>query len=294
MNKIIYLIILGAGIMGCTSDTESLQMSDDPLELNAVYEIEGYQTTSLEFSNLSGKVQGYLYVTNDCENLYLKLQSATEEDLDDAQVGIFEEEADFPVLGNNGKLSPGQLGYDKDDADELLWIFPLSEISTSGVFIFSHSWGDWAGELNYGNSRYFHYEFQICRDDLVCTYGKGFWRNHSNDNPEGQEDLWPISTIMLGSTQYPQDDLNSILDAPYDQGNGLVNFAQHLIAAKLNVAHGAESPNIEETISEADALIGDLIVLVGAFSEEQKKEAKELKELLETFNESNPCEEELE
>lgn len=124
----------------------------------------------------------------------------------------------------------------------------------------------------------------------VCTYGKGHWRNHSNDNPGNQANLWPVSSLSLGSVAYSQDELNTILDANNSTGNGLIIFSQHLIAAKLNVANGAGNSEIAAAISEADDLIGDLVVLADAFTNDQKDGSKDLKTALEEFNESGNCE----
>lgn len=42
--------------------------------------------------------------------------------------------------------------------------------------------------------------------------------------------------------------------------NGLIDLAHQLIAAKLNIANGADGSSINTTITQADALIGNLIV----------------------------------
>jgi hypothetical protein len=43
-------------------------------------------------------------------------------------------------------------------------------------------------------------------------------------------------------------------------GNGLISLAHQLIAAKLNVARGADGSTIASAIAAADALIGSLVV----------------------------------
>jgi hypothetical protein len=43
-------------------------------------------------------------------------------------------------------------------------------------------------------------------------------------------------------------------------GNCLISLAHQLIAAKLNIANGAPHDCIDQTIIEADQLIGDLVV----------------------------------
>jgi cysteine-rich repeat protein len=82
-----------------------------------------------------------------------------------------------------------------------------------------------------------------------CTYTQGFWKNHA--------DAWPVSSLTLGSVSYSKSQLISILQRPV-AGNGLIQLAHQLIAAKLNVAQGAS--RVGDTIAAADALIGSLVV----------------------------------
>ena len=58
---------------------------------------------------------------------------------------------------------------------------------------------------------------------------------------------------------YIDAQLQDILDkAP--AGNGLLDSAHQLIAAKLNVANGADDTDVAATITAADALIGALVI----------------------------------
>jgi len=85
-----------------------------------------------------------------------------------------------------------------------------------------------------------------------CTHTRGFWINH----PEA----WPVTTLTLGTGPYTQAQLLQILDQP-TMGNGLVQLASQLIAAKLNVATKATtSAGTANDITSADILIGDLVV----------------------------------
>jgi len=97
-------------------------------------------------------------------------------------------------------------------------------------------------------------KMSICVTDCAggCVHSQGYWKNHS--------DVWPVSSLMLGSVTYNQTDLLNILNAPV-VGNGLVSLAHQLIAAKLNLAAGAQEPiGITAAISTADALIGSLVI----------------------------------
>jgi hypothetical protein len=90
----------------------------------------------------------------------------------------------------------------------------------------------------------------------VCTRGQGFWQNHFPGD-------WPASVasggLTLGSVNYSAAQLESIFGAPV-AGNGLISLAHQLIAAKLNVARGADGSVVASSIAAADALIGSLVV----------------------------------
>ena len=69
-----------------------------------------------------------------------------------------------------------------------------------------------------------------------------------------------MTTLTLGTVPYTQAQLLQILDEP-TRGNGLVQLASQLIAAKLNVATKATtSAGVANDITSADLLIGDLVV----------------------------------
>jgi hypothetical protein len=68
-----------------------------------------------------------------------------------------------------------------------------------------------------------------------------------------------VTQLQLGNVTYNQQQLLSILRQPV-RGNGLVLLAGELISAKLNIAKGANGSCIQQTITAADALIGNLVV----------------------------------
>ncbi len=84
-----------------------------------------------------------------------------------------------------------------------------------------------------------------------CTFTQGYWKNHTN--------VWPVSSLTLGTVSYSAAQLLQILNQSVG-GNGLISLAHQLIAAKLNIANGADPTAIASTISAADALIGSLVV----------------------------------
>jgi len=65
--------------------------------------------------------------------------------------------------------------------------------------------------------------------------------------------------LLLGNRTYNRQELQSILGQAV-HGNGLVQLAHQQIAAKLNIANGANGSCIEQTLAAADALIGNLVI----------------------------------
>jgi len=84
-----------------------------------------------------------------------------------------------------------------------------------------------------------------------CTYTIGYWKNHF--------EAWPVAGLTLGTVAYTSAELLAILNQPAG-GNGLIILAHQLIAAKLNIANGADPTAAAASIAAADAQIGGLIV----------------------------------
>ncbi len=94
-----------------------------------------------------------------------------------------------------------------------------------------------------------------------CTFTQGYWKTHG---PEGcvtgnNTNVWPVTNLTLGNVNYTDLQLCSILNAAAG-GNGLIALAHQLIAAKLNIANGADGTAVAQAIADADALIGSLVV----------------------------------
>ncbi len=94
-----------------------------------------------------------------------------------------------------------------------------------------------------------------------CTFTQGYWKTHG---PVGCQtgnntNQWPVDKLTLGTVEYTDAELCSILNKPA-AGNGLLVLAHQLIAAKLNVANGADDTAVAAAIAAADALIGALVV----------------------------------
>jgi hypothetical protein len=84
-----------------------------------------------------------------------------------------------------------------------------------------------------------------------CTYTPGYWKNHP--------DAWPVTSLTLGTVVYTKAQLIQILEEDVN-GNGLISLAHQLIAAKLNIAQGADPTAAAAAIASADAMIGSLVV----------------------------------
>ena len=113
-----------------------------------------------------------------------------------------------------------------------------------------------------------------------CVLTQGFWKNHPK--------AWPVAQLQLGNVNYDQQQLLDILHQPV-KGNGLVSLAHQLIAAKLNIAAGADPSCIQETIAEADALIGDLVIPPIGNGYLAPRDAAPLAGILGQFNEGDMC-----
>jgi hypothetical protein len=68
-----------------------------------------------------------------------------------------------------------------------------------------------------------------------------------------------VNELELGNVAYSESECLDIFNQPVG-GNGLVSLAHQLMAANLNVSNGAQHDCIDQTITDADDLIGDLVV----------------------------------
>jgi len=98
-----------------------------------------------------------------------------------------------------------------------------------------------------------------CTTDGGCTFTQGYWKTHGPIPTGNNSNEWPVTSLVLGNVSYTDLQLQSIFDTP-GQGNGLITLAHQLIAAKLNVANGADDSAIAASIAAADALIANLVV----------------------------------
>jgi len=66
--------------------------------------------------------------------------------------------------------------------------------------------------------------------------------------------MWPVNSLTLGSQTYTQLQLLNILMSSTTSDASLV-LARQLIAAKLNIANGADGTPVTSTITDADAVL---------------------------------------
>ena len=100
-----------------------------------------------------------------------------------------------------------------------------------------------------------------CGNNGGCTFTQGYWKTHgpTGCNPSSSGNVWPVTSLTLGTATYTDLQICSILNTPAS-GNGLIALAHQLIAAKLNIAKGADASAIQSSLNAADALIGSLVI----------------------------------
>jgi len=87
---------------------------------------------------------------------------------------------------------------------------------------------------------------------LRCPNGNIYWKNH--------QEIWPVSSLLLGTRSYTKSQLLALLKAPASADASLI-LADQLIAAKLNLANGSPvAAHLSESIAAADALIGGNLI----------------------------------
>lgn len=283
-------MVLALGFSACS--VESIESEDvNSIDAKGNLKLVADEDPYTFYAGNSGNAKGTISVTNDCDFITVTIIPGENIELDEAELGIFTE---LPAL-NSGNNLVESLPYSLEDMDAgYTWKIAYDREITS-FYIFSKAWGDFAGTMVHGKTTYFIYDVAVLNCDEICSYGKGYWRNHSNDNPGNQWDAWATTVyadgMHLGDVEnaYTRAELNDILDLNNSQGNGLVILSQHLIAAKLNVAIGASVDGIDAAIEAADLLIGMKVPGVDSFTKDEKTDSESIKIILEDFNEL--CEE---
>lgn len=81
-----------------------------------------------------------------------------------------------------------------------------------------------------------------------CTYTLGYWKNHPQ--------AWPVESLVIGGQTYTHTQLIAILKKS-PRGDATYILARQLIAAKLNIAQGADDSAVADVITEADAWLAE-------------------------------------
>ena len=142
------------------------------------------------------------------------------------------------VKANSG---PVHLSTQRSHLDDIL--FPTSLMKSGSVDV---------GIPGFANVRVWNAVEVAILTDLGYTpvaQPQGYWKNNSS--------LWPVASLKLGSQTYSQVELLGILGRAVGADASLI-LAKQLIAAKLNVANGAASASIGNTITFADRLLSNL------------------------------------
>lgn len=160
-------------------------------------------------------------------------------------LNVFDGEAGTFLLGPNQTITV-EVG---DMADETgLTANMTSELAYGESYVFC---GYARGGNGIGSSALSTTETGVTTTSSNCTYTVGYWKTHPS--------AWHVSSLTLGTVTYSSTQLQSILNQPV-AGNGLISLSHQLIAAKLNLANGADPTAALATITSADAMIGALVV----------------------------------
>ena len=189
MKKLIYLFILAIGFTSCSVEsidsTENLLTADlKAPKISVAYAGPGEGA----FVNNGGKTFGYIFVTNDCENIYIEFAPTGTDDIEEVKMGVFED-GTLPSLNNGGNINVWTpFSYDLSNGADLKWVVPYSAGQTS-VNIFANAWGQWAGDLQHGKVNYLTYSIEevIC-DELECE--SGYMIGDKNFDEIGPSNNW--------------------------------------------------------------------------------------------------------
>jgi hypothetical protein len=123
-----------------------------------------------------------------------------------------------------------------------------------------------------------------CGHEEGCTLTQGYWKTHGPIPTGNNTNEWPVTVLTLGTVTYTDLQLQSIFDTPA-AGNGLIALAHQLIAAKLNVANGADGTDAAAAIASADSLICGLVVPPVGSGSLPSSSTSSLTSILTSFNE---------
>ncbi len=123
--------------------------------------------------------------------------------------------------------------------------------------------------------------------DSSCTYSKGYWKNHAGFGP--QEDVasqhlpQSLGSVDVTDAQTAVDYLSqNVYGHP---SNGITKLYAQLLAAKLNIANGASSSDVDDVISDADSFLdSNDWTAWDSMGKEEKKDVLGWKDMLNDYN----------
>lgn len=128
-----------------------------------------------------------------------------------------------------------------------------------------------------------------------CTRSKGYWRNHTGEGNGNQDDeVTPLLPIWLGDPGGDESLHVTTAEMAYGilgqheychPNNGITKLYAQLLAAKLNVASGADDSEVEDAIDDADDFLADYNCEDwGDLTEEQGDDVQDWKDLFDDYN----------
>jgi hypothetical protein len=94
-----------------------------------------------------------------------------------------------------------------------------------------------------------------------CTFTQGYWKTHGPIPVGNNTNAWAVTSLVLGTNTYSDFDVLAILNTSGGAGgNGILALAHQLIAAKLNIAAGADGSSVAGAIVSADGMIGSQLI----------------------------------
>lgn len=299
MKKMFLLAISGLFIVACSVENEDVLPQDGINSLNSLFTNTNDADPCGTMMTHDFQDYGEIVVMNDDQNLYITVRADAGSSILNSKLHIADGSGNFPTRGQ-GNLPPGQMEFNENfevDRESHTFTFDLSsydgfgdedgdglpEIAIASFTTFAT--GDttneiWAGDIygKQGNWYHFVYEIQECTViETSCTYGFGYWKNHGPETNGNQQNEWPVNELILGDISYGEEGLLEILNTPV-RGDEIISLMHHLIAAKLNVANGADDSEVIEDIETADAILAGEV-------EMSKDEINDVKAALEAWNE---------
>ncbi len=182
-----------------------------------------------------------------------------------------------------GTLNSSSANFSGDDGDGVLepgetwqWLVDVTVNAATTFTATGHGTDPLQNDITYPGDPEEQDAVTVNVTIVGCTLTQGYWKTHS--------DAWPVNNLNLGTVNYTAAQLLSIFNQPV-KGNGLVSLAHQLIAAKLNIASGA-TPDAAtaQAISDADAMIGSLIVPPVGSGKLSTSAVSSLVSILDSFN----------